>query len=149
MRPPPKELEGFLAPYDKAITALTLPVRGLVLDEAPSAIETIYNAYNAVALGYAFNGRLKDSFCHVAVYGQHVNLGFNQGAKMPDPRGVLEGSDKQVRHISIRRRKELEQPWLRRYVRAAIAQLGGPLASGAEGSSIVKGSYPKKRRPHA
>ena len=51
MRPPIPELLGFLSPYDQSIVELALAVRALMLEEAPSAIETIYDAYNAVALG--------------------------------------------------------------------------------------------------
>lgn len=147
VRPVDPELLRFLSPYAKPVVDLALAVRALVLEEAPPAVESIYDAYNAVALGYSFTGRLKDSFCHVAVYTGHVNLGFNRGATLPDPGSVLQCSGKQVRHISIRRRDELAQPWLRRYIRAAIRQVGGPLTPEVEGPSVVKATYPKKRRP--
>jgi hypothetical protein len=147
MRPPRRDLLQFLSPYDKPIAELALAVRAMLLEQAPSAIETMYDAYNAVSLGYSFTGRLKDGFCHVAVYSGHVNLGFNRGADLPDPRGVLEGSGKQMRHIRIQRRDDLAMPWLRRYVRAAIRQLGGPLTPDRAGCSVVKAIYAKKRRP--
>jgi hypothetical protein len=147
MRPPIPELLGFLSAYDQSIVELALAVRALMLEEAPSAIETIYDAYNAVALGYSFTGRLKDGFCHVAVYSGHVNVGFNRGTQLPDPQGVLEGSGKNVRHVRIERPDDLAKPWLRRYIRTAIEQLGGPLEPAVEGRSIVKAIYAKKRRP--
>jgi hypothetical protein len=147
MRPPYPELLGFLSPYDRSIVELALAMRALMLEEAPSAIETIYDAYSAVALGYSFTGRLKDGFCHVAVYTGHVNLGFNRGAELPDPQSVLQGSGKKIRHVRIERLDDLDKPWLRRYVRAAIRQVGGPLAPAVEGHSIVKAIYAKKRRP--
>jgi len=147
VRPPSDELLQFLSPYDKPVRELALAVRAMVLEEAPSAIEMIYDAYNAVALGYSFTGRLKEAFCHVAVYTGYVNLGFNHGADLPDPRGVLEGSGKQVRHIRITRREDLARPWMRRYLRAAMAQVGGALVPDREGHSVVKAVYPKRRRP--
>jgi len=147
MRSPPPELLVFLSPYDKTIIELALAVRAVMLEEAPSAVESIYDAYNAVALGYAFTGRLKDSFCHIAVYTGHVNLGFNRGAELPDPQGILQGSGKKVRHVRIALPADLERPWVRRYIRAAIRQLGGPLAPGTPGHSMVKAIYPKRRRP--
>ena len=147
MRPPNPELLGFLSPYGKSITELALAVRALVLEEAPSAIETIYHAYNAVALGYSFTGRLKEGFCHVAVYTGHVNLGFNRGADLPDPQSVLQGSGKSIRHIRIQHSGDLAKPWLRRYIRAAVRQLGGPLTPNVEGQSLIKAIYAKRRRP--
>ena len=149
MRPPSPELLSFLAPYPRSVQDLALAMRGMMLEEAPSAVESIYDAYNAVALGYSFTGRLKDSFCHIAVYSAHVNLGFNRGATLPDPQSVLQGSGKNVRHIKIQDRHELDQPWLRRYVRAAILQVGGPLTPAAEGHSVVKAIYPTRRRPQS
>ena len=149
MRAPDPQLIQFLSPYAPPIRALALAVRELMLSEAPSAIETIYDAYSAVALGYSFNGRLKDSFCHIAVYTGHVNLGFNRGAELPDPRSVLQGSGRQVRHVRLDPGCDLRQPWLRRYIRMAIAQVGGPMAPRSEGTSIVKAVYKKKRRPQS
>src|SRR5204862_89388 len=75
-RPPCAELLDFLKPFDPSVGELALAVRALVLEEAPLASELVYDAYNAVALGYTFTGRLKEGFCHVAVYSRHVNLGF-------------------------------------------------------------------------
>ncbi len=147
MRTPDPQLLVFLSAYDKSVSDLALAVRHIIIEEANSAIETIYDAYSAVALGYSFTGRLKDGFCHLAVYTGHVNLGFNRGVDLPDPRNVLEGSGKNTRHIRIEPGDDLTQPWLRRYIRMAIAQVGGPLAKGREGSSIVKAVYKKKRRP--
>src|ERR1700685_4769783 len=84
VRAPLPELLEFLAVYDDRIVALALAVRRFVLTETPRATETIYDAYNAVAIGYSFTGRLKESFIHVAVYAPPVNLGFNRGAERDD-----------------------------------------------------------------
>jgi hypothetical protein len=73
VREPIPELLEFLSVYDDKIVKLALAVRRSVLTESPDATETIYDAYNAVAVGYSFTGRLKESFCHVAVYPKHVN----------------------------------------------------------------------------
>jgi hypothetical protein len=84
--PPARELLSYLATYDPHISSLTLALRELVLEEAPGAIESISKGY-ALAIGYSFTGRpLKDGFCHVVTYITHVNLGFNRGALLPDPK---------------------------------------------------------------
>ena len=120
----------------------------MLLEEAPEAIESIYDAYSAVAIGFSFTGKLKDSFCHIATYAHHVNLGFNRVTTLPDPHKALVGTGKSVRHIRIARESDLELPFLRSYIRTAIEQVGGPgeaVAGGAK--SVVRGNYPKKRRP--
>ena len=151
VRAPIPELLQFLAVYDEWIVELALAVRGMLLTEAPRATETIYDAYNAVSVGYSFTGRLKECFCHVAVYSKHVNLGFNRGVELADPRGILQGTGKQIRHVTIREVGDLENPSLLRFVRTAIrnAQRLGALNNVPEvpPESVVKAIYAKKRRP--
>ena len=125
-RPPDRQLLTYLASYDPHVSHLTLALREVVLQEAPDAIETISKGY-AVAIGFSFTGKpLKDGFCHVVTYSGHVNLGFNRGALLPDPNGVLQGTGKSIRHITIRNQAELDRPSIRRYLQAAIEQIGGP-----------------------
>jgi len=126
IRPPDRQLLGYLASYDPHIANLSLALREIVLEEAPEAIESIVKSY-AVAIGFSFSGKpLKDGFCHVVTYADHVNLGFNRGAQLPDPSGVLVGKGKSIRHITLRDQSELEQPFLRRYLQAAIDQVSRP-----------------------
>jgi hypothetical protein len=125
-RPPDRQLLTYLASYDPHVSHLTLALREVVLQEAPDAIESISKGY-AVAIGFSFTGKpLKDGFCHVVTYSSHVNLGFNRGALLPDPNGVLQGAGKSIRHITIRNQAELDRPSIRRYLQAAIEQIGGP-----------------------
>ncbi len=42
------------------------------------------------------------AFAYVAAYTSHVNVGFFQGATLPDPAGLLEGSGKFMRHVKLR-----------------------------------------------
>jgi len=126
VRPPDRRLLDFLAPYDPHLAALMLAVREVVLEEAPRAIESISKGY-ALAIGFSFTGKpLKDGFCHIATYSTYVNLGFNRGAQLPDPNRVLAGNGKMIRHITIRNQDDLQRPFIRRYLRAAIEQAGGP-----------------------
>jgi hypothetical protein len=149
VRPPDPRLVGFLSAYERRISDLALALRKILLEEAPESIESIYDAYNAVAIGFSFTGRLKDSFCHIAAYSNHVNLGFNRGASLADSQGILVGAGKSVRHIRIESESDLKHPSLRDYVRAAIRQVAGPGKAAPGGAkSIVKGNYRKKRRPN-
>ena len=148
VRAPDPRLLGFLAVFDRHISDLALALREVVLEEAPEAIESIYDAYSAVAIGFSFTGRLKDGFCHIATYANYVNLGFNRGVLIPDPHKVLVGTGKWTRHIRIANESDLRRPFLRRYIQAAIEMVEGPRKTAAGGSkSVVKGNYPKKRRP--
>ena len=153
--PPPAVLVKFLKPYDREIRDLALKLRALVLKEMAPCYENIYDAYSAVAIGYGTSDRLSDGVFHIAVYSHHVNLGFNDGASLDDPKGILQGSGKVIRHITMKASEDLERPELRAYIRRArkkalsdARKLGEPAPEKPEGVvSTVKAIYPKKRRP--
>jgi len=123
IRRPDRQLLDYLAAYDPHLSDLTLALREVVLEEAPGAIESIVKGY-ALAIGFSFTGKpLKDGFCHIVTYSSHVNLGFNRGASLPDPKGILVGKGKSIRHITIHDQDQLEHPAIRRYLQAAIEQV--------------------------
>ena len=153
--PPPATLKQFLKPYDRETQTLALALRALVLEEMAPCYENIYDAYSAVAIGYGTSDRLSDGVFHIAVYAKHVNLGFNDGAALDDPKGILLGNGNRIRHISIKTPEDLKRPELRAYIRRAkkkaiadARKLGEPLPKKPRGVvSIVKAIYAKKRRP--
>jgi hypothetical protein len=49
---PPRSLKSFLQPYDRDIRELALRVREFVIERLEPAHESIYDAYNAVAMAY-------------------------------------------------------------------------------------------------
>src|SRR5438132_10149923 len=152
---PPSALIKFLKPYDREIRELALKLRALVLEEMSPCYENIYDAYSAVAIGYGTSDRLRDGIFHIAVYSQHVNLGFNDGATLDDPKGILQGNGNRIRHITIKSSADLERPELRAYIRRArkkarddARRLGEVAPKKPDGVvSTVKAIYPKKRRP--
>lgn len=153
--PPPAALKKFLKPFDREVRDLALGLRGLVLEEMAPCYENIYDAYSAVAIGYGTSDRLSDGIFHIAVYSRHVNLGFNDGATLDDPKRILKGSGTRIRHISIKAPEDLKRPEVRAYIRRAkkkaiadARKLGEPSPPKPKGVvSTVKAIYPKKHRP--
>jgi len=151
----PAALRKFLKPYDPEIRDLALQLRALVLEEMAPCHENIYDAYSAVAIGYGTSERLSDGILHIAVYSKHVNLGFNDGASLDDPKGILQGKGSRIRHITIKATEDLSNPDIRSYIRRArkkaladARKLGAPATRKPSGViSTVKAIYPKKRRP--
>ena len=152
---PPSDLIEFLRPYDCEIQDLALKLRALVLEEMAPCYENIYDAYSAVAIGYGTSDRLRDGIFHIAVYSKHINLGFNDGATLDDPKGILLGAGNQIRHIKIKTPEDINRPELRAYIRRArkkalsdarkLGESAPPKPAGV--ISTVKAIYPKKRRP--
>ena len=119
-RPDPAYL-GFLSSLDASIRTVALAARAAVLEVAPDAVELAYDAYNAVALAFTFTGRQRDAFIHIAAYRGHVNLGFNQGATLPDPGGRLQGTGKFIRHVRLGGNDDLADPAIRTLIEVAVA----------------------------
>jgi hypothetical protein len=137
-RPPDPQLLVFLLPYNETVARMALALRELVLKEAPDVNEVITRGY-AVSMAFTFTERWMDAFCYVAVYKAHVNLGFNRGVELPGAEGVLEGSGKLMRHLSVRTPADLENPNLRRFLRAALQMAGRPAGKSARPKTIVAG----------
>ena len=152
---PPAALVKFLKPYDREIRELALQVRALVLEEMAPCYENIYDAYSAVAIGYGTSDRLRDGIFHIAVYSKHVNLGFNDGATLADPKDILQGNGNRIRHITFKSEADLARPEIRAYIRRAkkkavaeARKLGEKSSPKPDGMvSIVKAIYARKRRP--
>ena len=146
--PPSPEHVAFLRAYGPAITEVALAVRQLVLTEARGAVELVYDAYNAVASGYSFTGRPSDACIHIAVYARWVNLGFNQGAQLADPERRLQGSGNRIRHLRITTAKDLKDPAVRSFIRAAVQNaVYPPAGAGPKPVSVVRAIYTKRKRP--
>ena len=135
-RPPDPQLLGFLEAYDRHIADLALALREIVLEAAPDASESIYQVYT-VAIWFGFSGKMKDMFCYIATNAGHVNLGFPRGATLPDPNRVLEGDGKRLRHIKFRSRHDVERPFVRRYIQAALED-AAPAGVRGSGKSVIK-----------
>jgi hypothetical protein len=152
---PPTALIKFLKPYDREIRDLALALRTLVLEEMAPCYENIYDAYSAVAIGYGTSDRLRDGIFHIAVYPKGVNLGFNDGASLADPKGILHGKGTRIRHLKMRTPADIARPEVRAYIRRARKQaladarkLGESEPQQPSGVvSTVKAIYAKKRRP--
>ena len=146
-RPPDPQLLGFLEAYDRQIGDLALALREIILEEAPDASESIYQVYT-VAIWFGFSGKMKDMFCYIATSAGHVNLGFPRGAALPDPNRVLEGDGKAMRHIKFKSQRDLERPFVRRYIQAAMEQ-AAPAGTRGTGKSVIKSTVKnstKRRR---
>jgi hypothetical protein len=117
--PAPEELLELLAARRPLVAPIVLALREMVVREAPDATESVYSVYAVVDL-FTF-ARPSDAFIHIVAYEKHVNLGFNQGALLPDPHKLIRGTGKKIRHIRIITAEDLKRP-LRGYIQAAVKQ---------------------------
>jgi hypothetical protein len=62
-------------------------------------------------------------FAYVNVFKAHVNVGFFRGAQLPDPRRLLQGSGKRMRHVKVRPGVELDDEALSALIEAAYIDI--------------------------
>lgn len=68
-------------------------------------------------------------FGYVNAFRAHVNVGFFQGASLPDPAGLLEGEGKYMRHVKIRPGTAFDAASLAALITAAYRDIGMKLAA--------------------
>lgn len=110
--------EQAIASYPEPIKALARQVRALIHDILPEVVEVVWVQQKNTGFG---TGPKKNTehFCWLMPTKNHVNLGFNYGAELPDPEHLLEGTGKLFRHVKIRSADQLIDPALRALVRYA------------------------------
>jgi hypothetical protein len=62
-------------------------------------------------------------FGYVNVFTSHVNVGFFQGAALPDPARLLQGTGKFMRHVKLRPGTAANAAELSRLINAAFADI--------------------------
>ena len=151
MKPNP-QLKKFIEPYDDRIQKLTLELRNFITDLVPQANELIWNNYNAVAIAYSKSEKLKDAFCHIALYSQHVNFGFNRGAELTKTSVKLNGKGKLIRHISVKDFQSFPKQEIKNMIWEAVGiseKINGELIhQNCTPKSIVMSISEKKIRPN-
>ena len=93
-------------------------VRGVVEDVHPNALETASRKEQTVSWGYP-GGKMLSWYAYARAFKAHVNLGFFQGAHLPEPESLLDGTGKSLRHVKLRLPEEALAPTIRDLLTAA------------------------------
>ncbi|PIE52020.1 hypothetical protein CSA37_08655 [Candidatus Fermentibacteria bacterium] len=93
---------------DKSNLVSKLRVLASGLSDAPK--EDI--KWNALCL---FKGNR--AFVGIMPYKKYVSVIFDQGAKLSDPNGILEGRGKQMRHIKIYQERDIHDKEVARFIK--------------------------------
>ncbi len=116
-------------PFEAILARGAPPIQDLA-NQARALIRSAYLAVVEVPwprqgiAGYGVGPKkMSEQFCYIAVFKNHLNLGFYYGAELPDPSGLLEGTGQLLRHIKIRTPGQLDDPALRQLIEAASRHL--------------------------
>jgi hypothetical protein len=142
---PARQLDSCLRRFDPAVRRLVREARTRLRRRLPTAIELVYDNYNALAIGFASSERMSDTIVSLAVYARGVNLYFMYGAALPDPHHLLLGSGNQGRFVRLESAALLDRHEIEDLLAAAIKEGDTPLPRGGRGRVIIKSISPKQR----
>lgn len=75
------------------------------------------------------------AFAYVNAFRAHVNVGFFRGAELPDPRGLLEGTGRSMRHVKLRPAEDVDATALRALIRTAYDDIKRQLEAETDGTA--------------
>ena len=95
--------------------------RELIADVYPAVVEVPWPRQQITGYGVGPK-KMTEHFCYIAAFRDRINLGFNYGAELPDPEGLLEGTGKLFRHVKIDSVEKIERRALRDLIEAALEE---------------------------
>jgi len=106
--------EAILDGCDRKVVALVNRIRALIQDMIDGVSEVGDPA------GRRIRFRRRGDFAFVQPMEDHVRLGFEYGAALPNFGGVLEGDGKRVRHLTIRSSRAVTSMGVKTLLSAAL-----------------------------
>ncbi len=117
-----RTFNDWLEGVETRLRPLARELRRMFLEAAPNLRESI-------KWGNPFFEKKVRIFYIASQADKYVTLGLCQGALLPNPDGLIEGTGKRMRHVKVRSLEDLEAAALGRIIRQAVEM------DGAEGTS--------------
>ncbi len=112
-------VDTFLKGYAPQVREIAVKTREVILSVLPGATEKVYPGWKVIQYG-AGAGR-EDVFAVISLQKERVNLGLANGAGLPDPQGLLEGTGQGIRHVKLTSPEAATAPAVRTLVQGALA----------------------------
>jgi len=116
--PTAKRLDAFIDAYTPSVAHIARGALTRLRQLLPGAVELVGDRYTGLVIGFSPTERPADATLSIVLYPRWVNLFFLQGAVLRDPKKLLEGTGKVVRHLTLRDPAQLDD----REVQALVAQ---------------------------
>ncbi len=141
------ELAGFIAKFAPDMQDRIRGCRSIMQDRFPEAVQMVYDNYNFLVIGFGPTPRTSEAIFSLAAYARGINLFFLQrGPELPDPTGVLRGSGKVVRSVTLDAPDTLNRDDVTALIQAALALARLPMDAGVGPQLLIK-SVSARQRP--
>lgn len=141
------QLKALIEKFDPEHQRLIRSVRSAVRKRFPTANELVYDYGKSLVISYSPSERGIEGIVSTAARAGGVDLYFNQGHRLPDPKKLLKGSGRQTRYIKVETARQLAHPDVEALIAAAIKASMVPLSSTGGGKVISRTDAKKKRAP--
>jgi hypothetical protein len=109
----PNDFDAFFANTPDERKPVVTELRKLVRRVAPNLVEQM-------KYGMPQYTKEKHTVVYIMPTTDHVNLGFYDGVELDDPKKLLEGTGKRLRHVKVRTVQAARSPALRAFVEDAV-----------------------------
>ena len=103
--------EEAIRSFSEEIKEIARQTRKLIYKVLPQVVEVVWITQKNTGFGTGPKKKT-EHFCWIMPATNHVNLGFNYGAELPDPKNLLEGTGKLFRHCKLKSVADLSNPEL-------------------------------------
>ena len=141
-----QQLAGFIAKFNPEVAALAQAILARMRTRYPTAIQLVYDNYNALAIGFGPTEKTSQAIFSIAVFPRWVSLFFLQCKGLPDPDGILAGSGNVARHIRLPSAEKLDEMSVKNLMAEAAARAEIPFPPQGAPRLIIK-SISAKQRP--
>ncbi len=142
---PAKQWDAFLARFNPEIVALVKAVLIRMRQRLPGAVELVYDNFNALVIGFGPSERASEAIFSLAIYPNWANLFFLRGATLKDPRKLLQGGGRVVRHLRLSDPRLLDEPGVRDLMDRSMAQATKSIDPLAKRRTVIKAISAKQR----
>ena len=116
---PEADIGRLLADHPPELQAIEHALRRVIRQAAPGAVETVDFGNKLIAFGWSM--KMRDLLFALICHRSWVNVQFADGADLPDPAGIVEGTGKKVRHVKVRTLEEAAGPALLALIQAQLS----------------------------
>jgi hypothetical protein len=143
---PEIQLDAFLDRFTPQVAAIGRTCLAKMQERLPGAVRLVYDNYNALVIGFGPSERASEAIFSIALYPRWVTLFFLQGAGLADPKRLLKGSGKIVRHIVLASATDLNLPAIQDLIAKALKRSEFGIDPTASGRMVIR-SISSKQRP--
>lgn len=116
----PASWDELLAGHTPEVQAAARALEALVRSELPDAVIQFDPGNGLLAIGRST--QMRDLLFALIPHAGWVNLQLADGALLPNPDGLIEGTGKRIRHVKVRALSASAEPHIREIVHAQLGQ---------------------------